>query len=552
MLGAPEINREAQGDSPVEILVRVRPLSASEKYAAGSEHGIVSVTSDSILLSADSGSEETRSFSFDRVASPTTTQADIFEIIGKRFTDSCLNGYNGSLFAYGQTGSGKTYTMRGPLGPEQHGKEVAESGLIPRTFHYLFERIQTEQKNAHKGSLRFAVSFSYMQIYGEVMTDVLNNKNAKLRLSQNGDVVGLKWVPVHNANECMSLFRKGLQHLKVGDTSMNKQSSRSHSILTIKVNRMQQRTADGASLERCSDLKLIDLAGRERQKDSNADGQRLKEACHINTSLSALSTVIRKLADGDTGYVPYRDNKLTLLLKDSLSGKSKTGIVCNISPASGNLRETLSDLKWAQRCKQIKTQLAVNDEINRDVDQRHVTEIQELNAELARVQEQNTESAMIQAVNTNSTLSLLERVFSDIVVAEESARLADQTMQRLTTELDLGVRKAVLKLAALELVEQRLKESDERIRFRDKERELMEQQHQAQVQALKTRIEDMTAELNGLQNSKRRSYSQLNGVLGKADPKSGVYSDRLVYTTVPPPLNAIGCGVEVLRSDGVW
>jgi hypothetical protein len=118
----------------------------------------------------------------------------------------------------------------------------------------------------------------------------------------------------------------------------------------------------------------------------------------------------------------------------------------------------------------------------------------------------------------------LERVFSDIVVAEESARLADKTMQRLTTELDLGVRKAVLKLAALELVEQRLKESDERIRFRDNERELMEQQHQAQVQALKTRIEDMTAELNGLQNSKRRSYSQLNGVLGKADPKSGVYS----------------------------
>jgi kinesin family member 15 len=551
MLGAPEINREAQGDCPVEILVRVRPLSASEKYAAGSEHGIVSVKSDSVLLSADSGSEETRSFSFDRVANPTTTQADIFDIIGKRFTDSCLNGYNGSLFAHGQTGSGKTYTMRGPLGPE-HGKEGAESGLIPRTFQYLFERIQTEQKDAHKGSLRFSVSLSYMQLYGEVMKDVLNDENEKLRLSQNGDVIGLKWEPVHTANECMALFRKGLQHLKVGDTSMNKQSSRSHSILTIKVKRMQQRTADGAILERCSDLKLIDLAGRERQKDSNADGQRLKEACHINTSLSALSTVIRKLADGDTGYVPYRDNKLTLLLKDSLSGKSKTGIVCNISPAIGNLRETLSDLKWAQRCKQVKTQLAVNDEINRDMDERHVTEIQELNAELARVQEQNTESATIQAVNTNSTLSLLERVFSDIVVAEESARLADKTMQRLTTELDLGVRKTVLKLAALEVAEQRLKERDELIRFRENERELMEQQHQAQVQALKTRIEDITAEFNCLPNSKLPSYSHLNGVVEKADPKSGVYADRPVYTSVPPPLYAIGCGVEVLRSDGVW
>ena len=541
MLGAPEINQEAQGDSPVEVLVRVRPLSASE------ENG-VSVTSDSVLLSADSGSKETRSFFFDRVASPSTTQADMFDIIGKRFTDSCLNGYNGSLFAYGQTGSGKTYTMRGPLGgPEQHGEEVAESGLIPRTFQYLFERIQAEQK----GSLRFSVSFSYMQIYGKVMTDLLNpnTKPASLHVRQNGDdfhVVNLKWEPVLTANECMGLFRKGLQHLKVGDTSMNKQSSRSHSILTIKVNR---RTEDG---ERCSYLKLIDLAGSERQKDTNAGGQRLEEACDINQSLSALSNVIRALADGHTEHLRYRDNKLTQLLKDVLSGKSKTGIVCNISPASGNLRETLSTLKWAQRAKLIKTQPAVNDEINRGVDQRDLTEIQELKTKLARVQEQNTESAMIQAVKTDSTLSLLERVFSDIVVAEESARLADETMKRLATELDLGVRKAFLKLKALEVAEQRLKERDELIRFRDNERELMEQQHQAQVQGLKTRIEDMTAELNRLLNSKRRSYSHLHGGVEQADPKGSAYDDRPIYTTVPPPLYEIGSGVKVLRSDGVW
>ncbi|EKX45559.1 hypothetical protein GUITHDRAFT_55963, partial [Guillardia theta CCMP2712] len=309
-------------------------------------------------------------FTFDYAADPSTTQEEMFNMIGQPFTDSCLKGYNGCIFAYGQTGSGKTFTMQGP---EFDGKEGTKEhrGLIPRTFDYLFDKIAHKENAANSsrpGSLQFVVRCSYLEIYNETVTDLLDPSKVNLQVRENSKegiyVDGLTWQEVRDAEACNALLQRGLRNRHVGETSMNKESSRSHSLFTLKVE-STHLTAEGLTKQRHSCLNLVDLAGSERQKATNASGDRLKEASNINKSLSALGNVIMALADisdGKARHVHYRDSKLTFLLKDSLGGNSKTAIITNISPADSNFGETISSLKFAQRAKLIKTRAILNED----------------------------------------------------------------------------------------------------------------------------------------------------------------------------------------------
>ena len=221
--------------STIKVFVRVRPMSSSE--TKGRTENIVSVpTTDTVLLQ----SSEPKPFTFDYVADQATTQNEIFDMIGKPFTDSCLKGYNGCIFAYGQTGSGKTFTMQGPGDVIDTGS--AERGLIPRTFEYLFERIAQKEATANEGrpgSVQFTVRCSYMEIYNEAVTDLLDTSKANLAVRENSKdgiyVDGITWQEVRNAEGCVALLLKGLRNRKVSETSMNKESSRSHSLLTLKV-----------------------------------------------------------------------------------------------------------------------------------------------------------------------------------------------------------------------------------------------------------------------------------------------------------------------------
>ena len=144
---------------------------------------------------------------------------------------------------------------------------------------------------------------------------------------------------------------------------MNSASSRSHAVFTLYVSSTSRDELSGVAVERSARLHVIDLAGSERQKSAGTSGQALKEGAAINKSLAALGNVIRGLldvAEGRARFVPYRDSKLTLLLRDSLGGNSKTRIVANISPAAKHCAETLSTLKFAQRAKRVTNRAVVN------------------------------------------------------------------------------------------------------------------------------------------------------------------------------------------------
>lgn len=300
---------------------------------------------------------EPKQFTFDFVADEEVTQAQLFTIVGKPVCASCLAGYNSTIFAYGQTGAGKTHTI---LGSTEGNSD--ERGILPRCFESLFASI------AQSSDTEYFIKCSFLEIYQEQIFDLLDETRSFKALHLREDfkqgtyVEELTEVPVASAEETYGILARGNRSRHMGATLMNKESSRSHAVFTLRIESRQVHDTD-VSL-RSSRFHLIDLAGSERQKDTEAKGLRLKEAGMINKSLSALGNVINGLvlaSEGKPRHIHYRDSKLTFLLKDSLGGNSKTCIIANISPATTSYAETLSTIKFAQRAKQIKNKAIVNE-----------------------------------------------------------------------------------------------------------------------------------------------------------------------------------------------
>ncbi|CAI6011957.1 unnamed protein product, partial [Closterium sp. NIES-65] len=266
-----------------------------------------------------------------------------------------------------QTGAGKTFTMEGPdWDSEGEGSQrsVDKRGLIPRILQYIFQRLSADKELQ---MLEFTIRCSYLQIYNEQVSDLLEpdsvNLNVREDMRHGMFVEGLQEVVVSTADATYALFKRGSQNRRVGQTAMNMESSRSHSVFTIVVE-TQRRDDAGVMKRRTSRFNLVDLAGSERQKHSEAQGVRLKEAGSINKSLSALGNVIKALVDiaeGKVRHVPYRDSKLTFLLSDSLGGNSKCTLLAAVSPAERNVDETMSTLKFAQRAKLMHNEAVVNE-----------------------------------------------------------------------------------------------------------------------------------------------------------------------------------------------
>lgn len=354
-------------DRNVQVLVRIRPISATESTAHGQKRCLVQDSSKALSWI---GHPETM-FTFDHVACETISQEKLFRVVGLPMVENCMSGYNGCLFAYGQTGSGKTYTMMGELSKE--GDELNnDSGLTPRIFEYLFARIKEEEERRRDDRLKYICKCSFLEIYNEQITDLLEPSSTNLQIRE--DIK--KGVYVDNLTECyvssvkdvMLLLLQGVANRKMAATNMNSESSRSHSVFTCVIESRWER--DSMAHLRFGRLNLVDLAGSERQKSSGAEGERLKEAANINRSLSTLGLVIMTLgevANGKSRHVPYRDSRLTFLLQDSLGGNSKTTIVANISPSICSSNETLSTLKFAQRAKLIQNNAKVNEDASGDV-----------------------------------------------------------------------------------------------------------------------------------------------------------------------------------------
>jgi hypothetical protein len=370
----------------IRVVVRCRPRKKSEAATS-----FVTCENDGCVSIQTSADRPRKEYHFDYVAGGDSTQELLYAQAGRPVVDCALTGFHGTIFAYGQTGTGKTWSTSGPPGAKSTSVPDAR-GVIPRACEAIFEHIAENSCD----TLTFKARASYLEIYNEKIRDLLAdpkhpppparhgsiaaNKGIYLRETASGEVLvegGRRWVNVATEEQCIAVLSSGVANRAVGSTAMNAESSRSHAIFTIEISQTSAETMK----ERVSQLHLVDLAGSERQKSTQAQGDRLKESNEINKSLTSLGNVIQALVDSaqknGRKHIPYRDSKLTFLLKDALGGNSKTCLIATISPAEGSLSETASTLEFAQRCSAIKTAATINENLTSDV--------QELQEEVRRL-----------------------------------------------------------------------------------------------------------------------------------------------------------------------
>ncbi|XP_008111430.2 kinesin-like protein KIF18B [Anolis carolinensis] len=348
-------------EGSVTVVVRVRPQTPREQEA--NRQSVVQVAGNTMLVfdpeesnlpgfpvnfqTQDSASKRKGKnliFAFDRVFGESSTQAEVFENTTKGILDSVLNGYNCSVFAYGATGAGKTHTM---LGSEK------EPGIMYLTMQELYKEIEARKEEKH-----CEVLISYQEVYNEQIHDLLDPKGplAIREDPEKGVVVqGLSFHQPKTAAQLLEMLRQGNLNRTQHSTDINATSSRSHAVFQIYVKQQDCMIGTTHNLQ-VAKMSLIDLAGSERASVANTKGERLREGANINRSLLALINVINSLADAKSkkNHIPYRDSKLTRLLKDSIGGNCRTIMIAAISPSALSYEDTYNTLKYANRAKEIK------------------------------------------------------------------------------------------------------------------------------------------------------------------------------------------------------
>ena len=357
----------------IDVAVRVRPLNYMEQ---GEQRAVRVVDSNMVVVldpsKLEGGQEEDylrahrsreRRYTFDHAFGQEASQRQVYEATTQKLLAGVMDGYNASCFAYGATGAGKTYTMLG---------NVDSPGCMVHTVGELFQRIREQDSKS------FRVYLTYLEVYNENIRDLLNPQTGYLDLREDPEkgiaVAGITEYSASGVEETMELLHKGNQNRSVEPTKKNETSSRSHAVMQIMVEQ-RQKSSDIVETVRIGKFSLIDLAGSERASATDNRGARLVEGANINRSLLALANCINALAtESDaqnkagrngrrrvrTNFVPYRDSKLTRLLKDSFGGNCRTVMIANVSPAANQYEETVNSLKYANRAKDIKTKVQQN------------------------------------------------------------------------------------------------------------------------------------------------------------------------------------------------
>ncbi|ODV85403.1 hypothetical protein CANARDRAFT_186243, partial [[Candida] arabinofermentans NRRL YB-2248] len=291
-------------------------------------------------------------FVFDKLFDEDSTQEQVYECTTQPLLESVIDGFNSTIFAYGATGCGKTHTISGtPDSP----------GIIFLAMRQLFDRIEEMKDSYHVD-----VTLSYLEIYNETIKDLLDPsiESRKLMLREDSNkkisVANLSTRVPRSVEDVMDMIVTGNNNRTVSPTEANLTSSRSHAVLQVNVTK-KPRTSQLSEEHTIATLSIIDLAGSERASATKNKGARLHEGANINKSLLALGNCINALCDPrKRNHVPYRDSKLTRLLKFSLGGNCKTFMIVCVSPSSRHYDETLNTLKYADRAKEIKTKLIRN------------------------------------------------------------------------------------------------------------------------------------------------------------------------------------------------
>ena len=420
----------------IRVIVRLRPEHKNDLKRFGKpcvklmHSSALSLYKPAFRTTIDTGLEnlkdahnfesERKDFGYDRVYGPDARQQDVFDESIEELVDSVVGGYNATIFAYGATGSGKTHTM---MGTDER------PGITPRAVQRLFELIG--ENSSKKSGMMFMVRMSFVELYNNNFRDLLEGSNvtkkfgarsknklreedrvrAKIDVRENSSkgvyLTGSKTLrsKVSSVSEVMSLIRYGLSSRAVGHTNLNEHSSRSHSIMTLDVESREK----GAGAVCMGKLHLVDLAGSERVSMSGAEGTTLRETQNINLSLAMLGNVLSALSSyhskrgGSTKkpIVPYRHNKLTYLLRDSLGGNSKTCMITTIRCPEAFFQQTKTSLMYSSRAKKIENSTKIN------VDSTGASEMQKVASQVdelkVRLLERTTEFNRIRSLHVRST-----------------------------------------------------------------------------------------------------------------------------------------------------
>ncbi|GFZ12229.1 ATP binding microtubule motor family protein [Actinidia rufa] len=332
-------------EEKIVVTVRLRPLNKREQLAK--DQVAWECIDDHTIVHKPQAHEraiQQASFTFDRVFGPVSLTETVYEEGVKNVALSALMGINATIFAYGQTSSGKTYTMR---------------GITEKAVNDIYTHIMSTPERD------FRIRISGLEIYNENVRDLLNSESGRnLKLLDDPE----KGTVVEKLVEETANDDQHLRHLisiceaqrQVGETALNDTSSRSHQIIRLTVESTLRESSD-CMRSFVASLNFVDLAGSERASQTNADGARLREGCHINLSLMTLTTVIRKLSVGKrSGHIPYRDSKLTRILQHSLGGNARTAIICTLSPALSHVEQSRNTLFFATRAKEVTNNAQVN------------------------------------------------------------------------------------------------------------------------------------------------------------------------------------------------
>ena len=319
-----------------------------------------------------------RRFVFDYVLDHLEKQETLYELTVQKLLPGVLDGFNATVFAYGATGAGKTYTM---IGTPSH------PGVMVQTLAELFQRIAGDDP-ANEG-MEFRVVFSYLEVYNEIIRDLLtpgDDLDVREDPIRGVCIPGVTEFEVASAEDIMDLLRRGNRNRSQEATGANAYSSRSHAVLQVRIE--QRDRAPGTEEHvKTGKLSLVDLAGSERASKTNNRGQRMLEGAKINRSLLALGNCINALGDrnGNKQHIPFRDSKLTRLLKDSLGGNCRTTMIANVSPSILALEESINTLKYASRAKNIQMRIERNvDKVSAAIEQ-YTAIIADLRQEVAHL-----------------------------------------------------------------------------------------------------------------------------------------------------------------------
>uniref|UniRef100_A0A671EA54 Kinesin family member 7 n=1 Tax=Rhinolophus ferrumequinum TaxID=59479 RepID=A0A671EA54_RHIFE len=344
-------------EAPVRVALRVRPLLPKELLHGHQSCLRAEPGHGRVILGRD------RHFGFHVVLDEDAGQEAVYQACVQPLLEAFFEGFNATVFAYGQTGSGKTYTMGEASVASLHEDE---QGVIPRAMADAFKLIDENDL------LDCLVHVSYLEVYKEEFRDLLEvgtaSRDIQLREDDRGNVVlcGVKEVDVEGLDEVLSVLEMGNAARHTGATHLNRLSSRSHTVFTVT---LEQRGRTPSRLPRpaaaqllVSKFHFVDLAGSERVLKTGSTGERLKESIQINSSLLALGNVISALGDAQRrgSHIPYRDSKITRILKDSLGGNAKTVMIACVSPSSSDFDETLNTLNYASRAQNIRNRATIN------------------------------------------------------------------------------------------------------------------------------------------------------------------------------------------------